>query len=103
MEGEEEENETEGFTLLCYMNRMGRNQFSWENKPDILKTLNQDILLKTEPPVPVSSRYHGYPNNILKKVEALYRVSRFTVVYFKFNFFLNLASFFNFLAVGIFL
>lgn len=77
VEGEEEEEETEGFVLCRYMNRMGHNQFSWDKKPDILKTLRTDILRQTPPPVPVSSMrpYYGYSKEVLKSVEALFRVS----------------------------
>ena len=50
VEGEEPENECEGFTLLKYMKRVGHNQFVWGTIPDILKTINKDILLKTDPP-----------------------------------------------------
>jgi len=80
VEGEEEEVETKGFTLLRYMNRMGKNQFTWDKVPDILKTNNVDILLETPAPVPVSSRYYGFNNETLKTVESLFMVR--VVVYF---------------------
>ncbi len=44
MEGEEPEEETEGYTLLKYMERMGNNQFVWGSGKDTLKTINKDIL-----------------------------------------------------------
>jgi hypothetical protein len=41
---------------------------------DTLKTNNQDILLKVEPPVPVSSRLFGLSKNVVAEVEKLFRV-----------------------------
>ncbi len=73
VEGEEEEEETEGFTLLRYMKRKGNNQFYWDNKIDILKTNNRDILLSTEAPIPVSSRYWGMPKNVAAALDILLR------------------------------
>ena len=55
VEGEEPEEETEGFTLLKYMKRCGENKFLWEEH-DELKTNNVDILKKINPPIPVSNR-----------------------------------------------
>jgi hypothetical protein len=74
VEGEEPEEECEGLTLLKYMERRGNNQFIWGQVSDKLKTLNSDILLKVEPPIPVSSRLWGLPKNVLKEVERLFRV-----------------------------
>ena len=54
---------------------MGPNQFYWDPKPDILKTLNDDILIHTPPPVPVSSRYQGLSKKAMWEVEKCYRVS----------------------------
>jgi hypothetical protein len=71
VEAEEPENECEGFTLLKYMQRIGRNQFVWGAVPDILKTINKDILLKTGPPIPVSSSYLGYPKDIVKTLDQM--------------------------------
>jgi hypothetical protein len=74
VEGEEPENECEGFTLLKYMDRRGNNQFVWGEAKDQLKTINSDILLRVEPPIPITSRYWGLPKDIVKKVEKLFRV-----------------------------
>jgi hypothetical protein len=74
VEGEEPEEETEGFTLLKYMERKGVNQFVWGKESDRLKTLHTDILLKVEPPIPVSSRLWGLPKDVVKEVEKLFRV-----------------------------
>ena len=37
-------------------------------------TLHSDILLTVEPPIPVSSRLWGLPNDVMKEVEKLFRV-----------------------------
>ena len=74
VEGEEPENECEGFTLLKYMERKGHNQFVWGQVSDQLKTINTDILLTVEPPVPISSRFLGLPKDVVKEVEKLLRV-----------------------------
>jgi hypothetical protein len=62
----EQTNILSGYTRLRYMAKKGRNRFMWE-KPDILSTLDQDILLKTPPPVPVTSR----SENIAKQADRL--------------------------------
>ena len=74
VEGEEPEEEEEGFTLLNYMERSGFNQFRWGKKKDVLKTRNCDILLKIDPPIPVSSRHMGLPKNLVSKVYHHFRV-----------------------------
>jgi hypothetical protein len=68
VEGEEPEEEEEGYTLLNYMERCGFNQFRWGKKKDVLKTRDRDILLKIDPPIPVSSRYMGLPKHLVDKV-----------------------------------
>ncbi len=75
MEGEDPDEESDGFTLLKYMSRIGHNQFVWGNHVDRLKTNNADILLKVESPVPISSRFFGLPKEILKKVDKLFLVT----------------------------
>ena len=40
-----------GYTLLQYMDRLGSNKFLWGKKPDLLRTIDVDILMKTPPPV----------------------------------------------------
>ena len=82
VEGEEPENECDGFTLLKYMIRKGKNQFVWEEdgKADLLKTINSDILLKVETPIPVTNRFFGLQKDLVKKVETLFRVKWFTFV-----------------------
>lgn len=75
VEGEEPEEETAGFTLLKYMNRVGHNQFTWGERIDRLKTLNTDIIMLVEGgPVPVSSRCMGLDKKGLKTIEQLLRV-----------------------------
>jgi hypothetical protein len=66
----EQANILPGYTRLRYMAKKGRNRFMWE-KPDILSTLDQDILLKTPPPVPVTSRFMGVSENIAKQADRL--------------------------------
>jgi hypothetical protein len=77
VEGEEPENECEGFTLLKYMDR-GNNQFVWGEANDQLKTINSDILLRVEPPHPHHLQILRAPKRH-KKVEKLFRVP---VVYY---------------------
>lgn len=74
VEAEEPENECQGFTLLKYMERKGKNQFVWGEKKDTLKTINRDILRKVDPPIPVSSRLWGLPKEIEKEIDKLMRV-----------------------------
>jgi hypothetical protein len=73
VECEEPENDCEGFTLLKYMDRRGNNLFVWGEANDQLKTINSNILLRVEPPIPITSRYWGLPKDV-KKVEKLFRV-----------------------------
>jgi hypothetical protein len=61
------------------MQRIGHNQFVW-GKGDILKTINSDILLKTEPPIPVSSRYWGLPKDVVKTLDKMLRVKWFIII-----------------------
>lgn len=71
VEGEDPEEEVEGFTLIQYFERKGDNRFVRSNK-DLLKTLNSDILLTIDPPIPVSHRdFWGVPLNTLKIIEKL--------------------------------
>jgi hypothetical protein len=82
VEGEDPEEECKGFTLLKYMERRGENQFVWGQVRDTLKTNNQDILLKVEPPIPVSSRLFGLPKNVVAEVEKLLRVKWWSITFF---------------------
>lgn len=71
VEGEDPEDETPGCTLLKYMARKGDNRFLW-SKPDVFKTRNCDILLRTDPPIPVSARgFWGHPRSVVKEIEKL--------------------------------
>jgi hypothetical protein len=74
VEPEEPENECAGFTLLRYMERRGFNQFVWGQKVDKLKTINSDIIMKVEPPIPVSSRLYGLPKDTVKNIENIIMV-----------------------------
>ena len=46
-----------GYTKLSFMSIRGYNKFIWA-KPDILDTVNEDILLKNVAPIPVTQRGH---------------------------------------------
>jgi len=70
VEGEEPEEETEGYSLLKYMNKVGNNQFVW-GSDDTLKTINSDIMMKVDPPIPISSRLWGLPKEVVKEIEVL--------------------------------
>jgi hypothetical protein len=74
VEGEEPENECDGFTLLKYMERKGNNQFVWGAAKDKLKTINSDIIRVVDPPIPVSSRLWGLPKDVVKDIEKRMRV-----------------------------
>jgi hypothetical protein len=93
VEGEEPDEESEGLTLLKYMERRGNNQFIWGQTCDRLKTLDSDILLRVEPPIPVSSRLWGLPKDVLKEVEKLFRV--LWSIIFIFIIFSNMGFVFN--------
>ena len=67
VEGEDPDEEEDGFTLLLYMERKGNNQFIW-GKKDLFKTDNKDIICVVNPPVPVSSRAYGLTKEDLSKV-----------------------------------
>ena len=82
VEGEEPEEEVDGFTMLKYMERRGDNQFVWGTTKDTLKTNNKDILIKVDPPVPVSSRLFGLPKTVVKEVEMILRVMWSIILYF---------------------
>lgn len=55
------------------MNRSGPNQFFWDTKPDILITNDNDILLKLDPPYPVSARFLGLPKKVVEQINKLLR------------------------------
>jgi len=74
VEGQEEDEEDPAYVLLRYMKRMGNNQFIWTEKPDVLPTLKEDILLKGQAaPIPVSARFLGYPTKLAYKLHHLLR------------------------------
>ena len=59
---------TAGYTKLSFMSIRGHNKFIWA-KPDILDTVNEDILLKNVSPIPVTNRGHlGLTDKDLKIV-----------------------------------
>ena len=68
VEGEDPDEETEGFTLLNYMYLKGFNKFSWGKKKDILKTNDRDIICAVSPPISVSSWALGLNREDLEKV-----------------------------------
>ncbi len=61
VEGEEPENECEGFTVLKYMDRKGHNKFVWGEVNDLLKTINTDILLAVDPTSPTRQGFGDCP------------------------------------------
>ena len=80
VEGEEEEEEKQGYTLLKYMTKEGHNMFMW-SKVDMLSTLHVDILMSTPAPVPTSSRgYCGYDKKVLGEVEKAFRVGVVVII-----------------------
>ncbi len=52
----------------------GPNQFVWGQKIDKLKMINTDIVMKVDPPIPVSCRLYGLPKNVVNQIEKLVRV-----------------------------
>jgi hypothetical protein len=68
VEGEEPEQETEGYTLLKYMEKKGNNQFVWGSGK---KYTTKDILCIVDPPIPVSSRLWGLPKDVVKSIEKI--------------------------------
>jgi hypothetical protein len=73
------------------MQRIGHNQFIWGVVPDILKTNNTDILMRTGPPIPVSSRCSGYSKDIVRKLDEMLRVKWFFLFEKEFLFFLYIS------------
>ena len=59
-----------GYTRLRYMSKKGYNRFVWE-KPDILDTLDLDILLTIPDPIPVASRFMGLNESTAKQADRL--------------------------------
>jgi hypothetical protein len=61
----------DGYCRLSYMSIKGTNSFAWGSKPDIMPTLNEDIILKDIEMIPVNSRGHfGLKKDDLKRVTA---------------------------------
>jgi hypothetical protein len=56
------------------MEKKGANQFVWKSK-DTLRTIDSDILRKVEPPIPVSFRLWGLPEDVVKDVDRLMRAT----------------------------
>ena len=52
------------------MNKVGKNQFVW-GSDDKLKTINSDIMMMVDPPIPFSSRLWGLPKEVVKEIEVL--------------------------------
>jgi hypothetical protein len=77
-----------GYTRLSYMVIKGANSFAWGSKPDVMDTLNDDIVLDQAEIVPVNSRGHlGLKQADLKRV-----CSWMVVVYILLYFFQILSS-----------
>ena len=94
VEGEEPENECDGFTLLNFMLRKGHNQFIWGNTKDTLKTINSDILLKVDAPIPVFNRCFGVAKDVAKEADQLLMVKR-SIFLNNFSFFMGFSVFFS--------
>ena len=71
VEGQDPEDEIDGYTCVKYMEKKGVNKFLFNHK-DVLPTLNTDILLTVDHPVPVSNRgFWGLPDEMLCTVGKL--------------------------------
>jgi hypothetical protein len=58
-----------GYTNLSYMTIKGSNSFIWGSKPDIMLTLNEDIILEDIEMIPINNRGHfGLKKEDLKRV-----------------------------------
>jgi len=67
---ESQEKVGHGYTRLSYAAIKGTNCFAWTAKPDIMVTLNEDIILTEVNVVPLNNRGHvGLTKQDLKKVE----------------------------------
>jgi hypothetical protein len=53
-----QEDVAKGYTRLSYTTIKGKNSFAWGEKPDLMITLNEDILVKDVIPQPINSRGH---------------------------------------------
>lgn len=78
VEAEEPENECEGFNLLKCMQRIGHNQFV-VNCPQHSENYQQGPFAEywpppLSPPIPVSSKYLGFPKDIVKTLDRMFRV-----------------------------
>jgi len=60
----DQEGVASGYTKLSYMAIKGKNVFSWGDKPDLVDTLEEDIILDKVEPVPVNSRGHLQLNTL---------------------------------------
>ena len=72
-----QEDVAKGYTRLSYTTIKGKNSFAWGEKPDLMITLNEDILVKDVIPQPINSRGHfGLENKdliaVLKKMVMVY-------------------------------
>jgi len=67
---ESQEKVGHGYTRLSYAAIKGNNCFAWAAKPDIMVTLNEDIILTEVNVVPLNNRGHcGLTKQDLKKME----------------------------------
>jgi hypothetical protein len=65
---ESQEKVGHGYTRLSYAAIKGTNCFTWTDKPDIMVTLNEDIILSKVNVVPLNNRSHvGLTKQDLKK------------------------------------
>ena len=79
------------YTMLNFMKINGMNRFIW-GKPDILVTLNTDIIMKRVEPIPVNSRgCLGLKEADMKK---LFDLQNQMVVLYSFSFLHSLPFFF---------
>jgi hypothetical protein len=90
-----------GYTRLSYMVIKGANSFAWGSKPDVMDTLNEDIVLDHAEIVPVNSRGHlGLKQADLKCVQ-LDGCGLYSTVFFSNSVFesLNFTSLFGYVLV----
>ncbi len=93
---QEQSHVPKGYLRVSYSVIKGMNDFTWPtNRPDIMLTVVEDILLRGISVVPLNSRgYFGLQKSDLKRVEAL-----MVVVYFSKYQFFPFFSVFDFLTL----
>jgi hypothetical protein len=99
----DQNNVQSGYTRLEYMAIKGKNAFTQPHKPDVMITLNEDILLEDVCPEPVNSRgCLGLNKSDLSKVTTL-MVLVFISSKFSFSFFIPFMSTLNKFSLSFFI